>query len=156
MADDHIRPTAPHSALHEVEYPDCITELLPKTAPPLSRPFPRFGGSESCPGCRRPVSLMEYGVVPGPQNSRWHAACLVCGGKGAKLPRPGCGKKLDSAAKTDRDGGVWCRECMVRLAIVLYSILYLLFSRAPPTGRYLCLTPRIADAWRTITFLYWN
>ena len=56
--------------------------------------------------------------MPGPQGSRWHAACLICGGKEAKgrrkeEGRPGCGKKLDSAAKTDKDGGVWCRECLV-------------------------------------------
>lgn len=115
MPGEYIRQTRPRSASHGVDYSECITDQPPRTAPPLSRPFPRFGGSESCPSCHRPVSLMEYGVVPGPQNSRWHSACLVCGGKGAKLPRPGCGKKLDSAAKTDRDGGVWCRECMVRL-----------------------------------------
>ncbi|KAF8475430.1 hypothetical protein JB92DRAFT_2770334, partial [Gautieria morchelliformis] len=117
---------------------ESITDQPLRTAPPLSRPFPRFGGSESCPGCRRAVSLMEYGVVPGPQNTRWHAVCLVCGGKGAKLPRPGCGKKLDSAAKTDHDGGVWCRECMVRLAVVnmLKSLaLPLLKAPSPYPGR---------------------
>lgn len=58
--------------------------------------------------------------MPGPQGSRWHATCLVCGGKEAKGRRKedgkaGCGKKLDSAAKTDKDGSVWCRECLVRL-----------------------------------------
>ena len=61
---------------------------------------------------------MERGVVPGPQGSRWHAGCLICGGQEAKGRRkeegkPGCGKKLDSGAKTDKDGGVWCRECLV-------------------------------------------
>jgi len=65
---------------------------------------------------------MEKGVVPGPQGSRWHSACLVCGGKAATAAirkglrnpeEPGCGKKLDSAAKTDGEGGVWCRECRV-------------------------------------------
>ncbi|KAF8527928.1 hypothetical protein BU17DRAFT_81163 [Hysterangium stoloniferum] len=90
------------------------TEQLPKTAPADSGTFPRYGKSEACPGCHKSVSAMEYGVVTGPQNSRWHAACLVCGGKGAKLPRPGCGKKLDSGAKIDVGGVVWCRECMVR------------------------------------------
>lgn len=114
MPEQRIRQTPPRSASVVIDYAEYIADQPPRTAPPLSRPFPRFGGSESCPGCHRPVSLMEYGVVPGPQNSRWHATCLVCGGKGAKLPRPGCGKKLDSAAKTDHDGGVWCRECMVR------------------------------------------
>lgn len=68
---------------------------------------------------------MERGVVPGPQGTRWHASCLVCGGKQpvSTFPRgrpprnpdePGCGKRLDSAAKTDGDGGVWCRECLVK------------------------------------------
>lgn len=27
--------------------------------------------------------------------------------------QPGCGKQLDSAAKRDVEGGVWCRECLV-------------------------------------------
>lgn len=70
---------------------------------------------------------MERGVVPGPQGSRWHATCLVCGGKpttpgtpafsrgrqAKKHGEPGCGKKLDSAAKSDGDGNVWCRDCLV-------------------------------------------
>jgi hypothetical protein len=49
----------------------------------------------------------------------------VCGGKvemkggfgqvrGKKKGEPGCGKRLDSAAKSSEDGGVWCRECLVR------------------------------------------
>ncbi|KAI8995507.1 hypothetical protein BD414DRAFT_479743 [Trametes punicea] len=99
-------------------------EPPPKTAPPsqqtYSFPQPRFGSSSACPGCHKSVSPMERGVVPGPQGSRWHGACLICGGKEAKGRRkedgkPGCGKKLDSAAKTDRDGGVWCRECLLLL-----------------------------------------
>lgn len=62
---------------------------------------------------------MELGVVPGPQGTRWHAICLVCGGKDAAKRRreegsqAGCGKRLDSAAKGDGEGGVWCRECLV-------------------------------------------
>jgi len=74
---------------------------------------------------------MERGVVPGPHNTKWHATCLVCGGKKPSLDpyargrperkkdEPGCGKKLDSAAKTDVDGGVWCRECLVCLSSFL-------------------------------------
>lgn len=61
--------------------------------------------------------------MPGPQGSRWHATCLVCGGKEAKGRggrrkdgKAGCGKQLDSSAKRDAgEGGVWCRECLVRL-----------------------------------------
>lgn len=119
-------------------------ELPPKTAPPTQTAFalpeatskpgaPRFGGSNRCPGCQKSVSIMERGVVPGPQGTRWHGTCLVCGGKevherdkergwgrmgrndGKKTP--GCGKKLDSAAKTDADGNVWCRECMVGVVV---------------------------------------
>ncbi|EIW64809.1 uncharacterized protein TRAVEDRAFT_62249 [Trametes versicolor FP-101664 SS1] len=97
-------------------------EPPPKTAPASQASFtfpqPRFGTSSACPGCHKAVSPMERGVVPGPQGSRWHATCLMCGGREAKGRRkedgkPGCGKKLDSAAKTDRDGGVWCRECLL-------------------------------------------
>ncbi|KIL70693.1 hypothetical protein M378DRAFT_183299 [Amanita muscaria Koide BX008] len=98
----------------------------------------RFGNRTACPGCNTSVSPMERGVVPGPQGTRWHATCLVCGGKkkkdqnsalwmigrgtGAspderrKKGEAGCGKKLDSAAKTDSEGGVWCRECLLLLA----------------------------------------
>ncbi|KAF8216082.1 hypothetical protein K438DRAFT_1659433 [Mycena galopus ATCC 62051] len=100
----------------------------PHTAPATSTSsFPRFGGSNQCPGCRISVSPMERGVVPGPHGSRWHASCLVCGGKKPPSAKPwiireerkkgvpGCGKKLDSAAKEDGEGGVWCRECSLLL-----------------------------------------
>lgn len=67
-------------------------------------------------------------MVPGPQGTRWHASCLVCGGKKTVASgwgmwkgreekmksEPGCGKRLDSAAKSSGDGAVWCRECLVR------------------------------------------
>ncbi|KAJ6503392.1 hypothetical protein C8R47DRAFT_1038983 [Mycena vitilis] len=105
-------------------------ERPPHTAPPTSTPstFPRFGTSTSCPGCHVSVSPMERGVVPGPNGTRWHASCLVCGGKKPpvkpwaireekKKGAPGCGKKLDSAAKSDGEGGVWCRECSLLLPI---------------------------------------
>ncbi|KAH7883715.1 hypothetical protein F5I97DRAFT_1895012 [Phlebopus sp. FC_14] len=96
-------------------------EHPPPSAPAASAPYSRFGSSAACPGCSKSVSPMEFGVVPGPQGSRWHATCLVCGGKGAskvrreKSSQPGCGKKLDSAAKRATDGGVWCRECLLLL-----------------------------------------
>ncbi|KAI6044956.1 hypothetical protein EDC04DRAFT_2637741 [Pisolithus marmoratus] len=88
--------------------------------PTLPTQHARFGSSTACPGCLKGVSLMEFGVVPGPQGSRWHASCLVCGGKKMNNIRrdktqPGCGKRLDSAAKRDADGGVWCRECLLLL-----------------------------------------
>ncbi|KAL4243561.1 hypothetical protein ABKN59_001106 [Abortiporus biennis] len=103
----------------------------PTTAPPTTTTFfpsipekPRFGGSIQCPGCSQSVSPMERGVVPGPQATKWHSSCLICGGKEAKgrrkdVGKPGCGKKLDSAAKTDADGRVWCRECLLLLPISL-------------------------------------
>ncbi|THU91751.1 hypothetical protein K435DRAFT_758827 [Dendrothele bispora CBS 962.96] len=88
----------------------------------LSATAPRFGSSSTCPGCKKSVSPMERGVVPGPQGTRWHQTCLVCGGKRTpstlfykpreeKKNEPGCGKKLDSAAKGDGEGNVFCREC---------------------------------------------
>lgn len=94
------------------------------SAPAVSTTSPRFGSSTTCPACSKSVSPMEMGVVPGPQGSRWHASCLVCGGKGANKGRrdksqPGCGKKLDSAAKRDINGGVWCRECLLLLPLDL-------------------------------------
>ena len=105
------------------------------TAPANQTKFPRFGGSTSCPGCMKAVSPMEWGVVPGPSGTRWHSACLSCGGRnrrgraGRRNPdEPGCGKKLDSAAKSDPDGGVWCRECWVRfrLARCTHNVLIVL------------------------------
>lgn len=80
---------------------------------------PRFGRPTYCPECQLAVSLMERGVVPGPGGTRWHATCLICGGKGTKFQRgrdslPGCGKRLDSAAKMDGHGRFWCQECLVR------------------------------------------
>lgn len=97
----------------------------PPSAPATSTSFPRFGSSTSCPGCHQAVSLMERGVVPGPQGIRWHATCLICGGKEAKGRggrrkdgKPGCGKKLDSSAKRDsEEGSVWCRECLLLLPV---------------------------------------
>ncbi|KAH8120105.1 hypothetical protein DFH11DRAFT_1558333 [Phellopilus nigrolimitatus] len=102
-------------------------ERPPKSAPSSISSFPRFGSGSTCPGCRISVSPMERGVVPGPQGSRWHASCLICGGKGVPTgPRrdpstPGCGKRLDSAAKTDGEGGVWCRECMLLVPTTPHS-----------------------------------
>ncbi|KAF9532064.1 hypothetical protein CPB83DRAFT_891392 [Crepidotus variabilis] len=92
-------------------------------------PMPRFGGQSACPGCQKAVSPMERGVVPGPQGTKWHASCLVCGGKkemtaarllgreDKKKGQPGCGKRLDSAAKSDGEGGIWCRECLLLIGI---------------------------------------
>lgn len=99
-------------------------EQPPATAPANQTKFPRFGGSSSCPGCLKAVSPMEWGVVPGPSGTRWHSACLSCGGKERrgragrrKKGEPGCGKRLDSAAKCDPEGGIWCRECWVRFRL---------------------------------------
>ncbi|KAH6917252.1 hypothetical protein BKA70DRAFT_1138683 [Coprinopsis sp. MPI-PUGE-AT-0042] len=104
------------------EQPTLATSVNP-------RPQPRFGSHNVCPGCKKAVSPMERGVIPGPQGTKWHASCLVCGGKKVrpvswygprkedKSPTPGCGKKLDSAAKSDAEGGVWCRECMLLLGL---------------------------------------
>lgn len=86
---------------------------------------PRFGSTATCPGCRIGVSPMEPGIVPGPGATKWHKPCLVCGGRKAASKRssgvwttkddvkgPGCGKKLDSAAKGDVSEGIlWCRDC---------------------------------------------
>ncbi|KAF8912798.1 hypothetical protein CPB84DRAFT_1671124 [Gymnopilus junonius] len=93
-------------------------QRLPSIQRSPSKPvFNSFGGQNSCPGCQKPVSLMERGVVPGPQGTRWHALCLVCGGRKEttrafllgrnredRKGEPGCGKRLDSAAKTEGEG----------------------------------------------------
>ncbi|KAF5356311.1 hypothetical protein D9756_003885 [Leucocoprinus leucothites] len=108
-------------------------ERPPPSASAITTTLPRFGSRTSCPGCQKSVSPMEKGVIPGPQGSRWHSECLVCGGK--RLPtksnswmlgrgeekkkEPGCGKKLDSAAKTDSTGRIWCRECLASISLIL-------------------------------------
>lgn len=99
-------------------------ERPPPSAPATMTSFPKFGGGIACPGCHQSVSPMERGVVPGPSGTKWHSICLVCGGKDKRgragrrvKDEPGCGKRLDSAARTDRDGGVWCRECLLLLPV---------------------------------------
>ncbi|KDQ30661.1 hypothetical protein PLEOSDRAFT_1111438 [Pleurotus ostreatus PC15] len=124
-----VRPTVSTTS---PSYSSSRYERPPKTAPATQTTFPRFGSSVSCPGCRGTVSPMERGVVPGPQGTRWHSTCLVCGGKKEAKPsnswlrgraeerkrnEPGCGKKLDSAAKGDGEGRVWCRECWLMLPL---------------------------------------
>jgi len=112
-----------------------LSTIQPKIQPKAGT-MPRFGGQSACPGCQKAVSPMERGVVPGPQGTRWHAACLVCGGKkettvtrllgreDKKSGQPGCGKRLDSAAKSDGEGGIWCRECLVRVAFLVFKVCY--------------------------------
>ncbi|KAG1755145.1 uncharacterized protein EDB91DRAFT_1277328 [Suillus paluster] len=112
--------TRASTAANTNPYSSSRLERSSPSAPVVSTTFPRFGSSTTCPACSKSVSLMEMGVVPGPQGSRWHSSCLVCGGKGVNKGRrdksqPGCGKKLDSAAKRDIEGGVWCRECLLLL-----------------------------------------
>jgi len=98
-----------------------------------STSMPRFGTVNACPGCKKAVPQVSFGIsegersVQGPAGTRWHINCLVCGGKKEftrgvlrgrderKKGEPGCGKKLDSAAKTDGESGVFCRECWLLL-----------------------------------------
>ncbi|KDQ12951.1 hypothetical protein BOTBODRAFT_176078 [Botryobasidium botryosum FD-172 SS1] len=107
--------------------PPVARSASPDRTSPTQTQQPRFGSSNTCPGCSSVVYPMEKGVVSGPQGVRWHAACLVCGGKNWRMLQernpnrgeakvPGCGKKLDSQARGDRTGQVWCRECMDLLA----------------------------------------
>ncbi|KAJ7597168.1 hypothetical protein C8J56DRAFT_1011674 [Mycena floridula] len=116
-----VPPVRPKASISSSRY-----ERPPLTAPASNNIFPRFGISPTCPGCHKSVSPMERGVVPGPQGTRWHSDCLVCGGKKESKGfgrireernkgEPGCGKKLDSAAKGDGEGGVLCRECWLLL-----------------------------------------
>jgi len=72
-----------------------------------------------CAGCNSMVAVMEPGVVPGPNGTRWHSSCLVCGGKGhrKRVGQPGCGKKLDRDAKLDPEGKTWCSNCMTLLIL---------------------------------------
>ena len=117
-------------------------ERQPSVAPrSVGTLAPRFGSRTTCPGCHQFVSPMERGVVPGPQGTRWHTKCLVCGGnggvkgglgqaKGKKNGEPGCGKRLDSAAKSSEDGGIWCRECLVRNFFVMLKFMCFLIPRS--------------------------
>jgi hypothetical protein len=153
-----ISPTSTHATSSSYREP-------PLTAPPASSSasFPRFGAGSSCPGCHKAVSPMERGVVPGPQGTRWHAGCLVCGGKKETArnalwkPRedrrkgePGCGKKLDSAAKSDGEGGIWCRECLVSKFCSRWTVAHGKLSVAPSCGDE-GLTARIPNAFGACT-----
>lgn len=136
-AADHVRTQKPNPA-SSIPRPGfahnssaSIASLSSSTATslsglsPSSSSAPRFGSAAACPGCRIRVSPMEPGIVPGPGATKWHAPCLVCGGKQLASKRasaswvtrddvkgPGCGKKLDSAAKGDiAEGILWCRDC---------------------------------------------
>ncbi|TIB72316.1 hypothetical protein E3Q23_03449 [Wallemia mellicola] len=59
-----------------------------------------FGGMSSCPSCGDKLTLFE--CTPGPAGTKYHKKCLIC---------RGCSKGLDSFAKVDFDGYVWCRGC---------------------------------------------
>ncbi|KIM33943.1 hypothetical protein M408DRAFT_325503 [Serendipita vermifera MAFF 305830] len=77
-----------------------------------------FPNKHRCAGCDKMVAVMEPGVVAGPRGTRWHAGCLVCGGKGSrKRGEPGCGKRLDRDAKLDQEGKTWCSNCMTLLIL---------------------------------------
>lgn len=69
-----------------------------------SSPFSHshFGGMSSCPSCGDKLTLFE--CTPGPAGTKYHKKCLRC---------RGCAKGLDSFAKVDFDGWVWCRGCFV-------------------------------------------
>ncbi|KAJ3571589.1 hypothetical protein NP233_g3660 [Leucocoprinus birnbaumii] len=124
-------PTKSPSPSQRHSFTSSRYERPPPTAPATTTSFPRFGSRSSCPGCQKSVSPMERNVIPGPQGSRWHSDCLVCGGKRPpskssawmlgrgeeKKKEPGCGKRLDSAAKTDATGRIWCRECLLILGV---------------------------------------
>ncbi|KAF7964637.1 hypothetical protein HWV62_4641 [Athelia sp. TMB] len=123
-------PTPPKSSSTAPKYGGSsrYNNNLQSSVPSTPKIVPRFGSSASCPGCKKAVSAMEMGVVPGPQGMKWHATCLVCGGKDAlkkgrrdSAKQAGCGKRLDSAAKCDNEGGVWCRECLLLLPLDLRS-----------------------------------
>ncbi|KAF8327927.1 uncharacterized protein EI90DRAFT_3066356 [Cantharellus anzutake] len=110
----------------------------PRAVTPPAPVSPVSSGRFACGGCRRTVFQMEKGVVPGPQGSKWHLGCLVCGGKDWRArkeaqrlngdPQAGCGKKLDSQARSDRDGQVWCNECLLMLPAELRA------RRSPSRG----------------------
>ncbi|KAJ8521403.1 hypothetical protein ONZ45_g1889 [Pleurotus djamor] len=142
-------PTSRPTISTSPSYNSSRYEKPPKSAPATQVTFPRFGSSVSCPGCSKQVSPMERGVIPGPQGTRWHTTCLVCGGKKESKPSnawilgrgevkkrdtPGCGKKLDSAAKTDGDGKIWCRECWLMLPLEMRASPQVSPLRPTPTG----------------------
>ncbi|KAF8642259.1 hypothetical protein AX16_009534 [Volvariella volvacea WC 439] len=69
------------------------------------------------------VALAALGVRRLCPPWRWEWCRALKGRNGTRLvwedrqAVPGCGKRLDSAAKSDGDGGVWCRECLLLLGI---------------------------------------
>ncbi|CCJ28785.1 unnamed protein product [Pneumocystis jirovecii] len=69
------------------------------------KPFPKFGGFDTCSGCSDSITFLES--YPGPNSTKWHKKCLKCTG--------GCGKNMDSGAlnEVDKNGKmkIYCRAC---------------------------------------------
>lgn len=126
-------PVTPKSPFQSTTQSSSRLDRPANTISPVVTLSRRFGSTTFCPGCKITVFPMEHGVVPGPQGTRWHASCLVCGGKrrsttssasGVWRSRQdsdkggvGCGKRLDSAARCIPDGSIWCRECLLLLGV---------------------------------------
>ncbi|TIA90658.1 hypothetical protein E3P99_01463 [Wallemia hederae] len=83
-----------------------VSQISPKKSLWATRSSPfsqsHFGGMSSCPSCGDKLTLFE--CTPGPAGTKYHKKCLRC---------KGCAKELDSFAKVDFDGWVWCRGCFV-------------------------------------------
>ncbi|KAK3103841.1 hypothetical protein FSP39_022365 [Pinctada imbricata] len=68
-------------------------------APFIETSKPKWGGTDGCPRCQKPVYFAEEVRAMG---KKWHKLCLAC----AK-----CNKLLDSTTCNDHDGEVFCKAC---------------------------------------------
>ncbi len=97
----------------EVELP--VPPPASKSTVSINKPG-SLGGMPTCPGCSRKVALIETGTVEGPEDARWHQACLRCGlsTAGRVLTyATGCGNNLDRSARIDMQGYLRCLGCLV-------------------------------------------
>ncbi|KAM6980944.1 cysteine and glycine-rich protein 3 [Aplochiton taeniatus] len=62
----------------------------------------KFGSSDNCPRCSKAVYAAEKIMSAG---QPWHKTCFRCAL---------CGKGLDSATVTDKDGELYCKVCYAK------------------------------------------
>uniref|UniRef100_A0A668AHW7 Cysteine and glycine-rich protein 3 (cardiac LIM protein) n=1 Tax=Myripristis murdjan TaxID=586833 RepID=A0A668AHW7_9TELE len=79
--------------------PPVFTILAPKFPSKFAH---KFGGSDRCPRCSKAVYAAEKVMGAG---KPWHKTCFRCAL---------CGKSLDSATVTDKDGELYCKVCYAK------------------------------------------
>ncbi|KAG5221441.1 lim-type zinc finger-containing protein [Salix suchowensis] len=115
-----VRPTVSTTS---PSYSSSRYERPPKTAPATQTTFPRVSwngvthGERSCSGAPGYTMAFHLFGLRGKKEVKPSNSWLRGRAEERKRNEPGCGKKLDSAAKGDGEGRVWCRECWLMLPL---------------------------------------